>query len=42
MKNSDIVKIFDRNKWIISDNLKIRYKNMRDNLKEMNVLKAFN
>lgn len=31
MKNSDIVKIFDRNKWIISDNLK-----------EMNVLKAFN
>ena len=35
------IKIFDRSKWIISDNKETRYKNMRDNLKEMNVLKAF-
>lgn len=35
------IKTFDRSKWIISNDEEMRYKNMRDNLKEMDVLKAF-
>ena len=33
--------IFNRESWIINENKEIRYKNMRYNLKQMNVLKAF-
>ena len=40
--NYEKIKTFDRSKWIISENKETRYKNIRDNLKEMNVLKAFN
>ena len=32
---------FNRESWIINKDKEIRYKNMRDNLKQMNVLKAF-
>ncbi len=35
------ITIFNRESWIINENKEIRYKNMRDNLKQMNVLKAF-
>ena len=33
--------IFNRESWVINEDKEIRYKNMRDNLKQMNVLKAF-
>ena len=39
--NYEKIKIFDRSKWIISNDKETRYKNMRYNLREMNVLKAF-
>ena len=32
---------FNRKSWIININKEIRHKNMRDNLKQMNVLKSF-
>ena len=35
------ITIFNRESWIINENKEIRYKNMRDNLKQINVLKAF-
>lgn len=41
MKNSKLNKIFNRQNWIISNNKETRYENMRYNLKEMDVLKAF-
>jgi hypothetical protein len=39
MNNNQIS--FNRESWIIKSNKEIRYENMRHNLKEMDVLKAF-
>ena len=36
------VKTFNRENWIISSDKNKRYEQMRKNLKEMNVFKAFN
>lgn len=41
MDNKQKAIIFNRESWIINENKEIRYKNMRYNLKQMDVLKAF-